>query len=130
MEMVNIKDNIQFFEAKDAPVFVVLQSQPSTLTAAANKQDWPFTIVCDPDGSVFQLYGVEAGGLLKYLHPAGLIAAIKATVKGFKHGKFEGKETQLPASLVVSPDKIIDFAYYGQNVSDVLSPRELAKNIP
>jgi len=43
---------------------------------------------------VFQLYDVEAGGIIKYLHPAGLIAAIKATFRGFLHGKLkEGNTT-------------------------------------
>ena len=81
----------------------------------------PFTIICDPQGQVFQIYGVEAGGIIKYLHPAGLIAAIKAVSRGFMHGKFEGKETQLPAAFAMTADKIIKYAHYGENISDMPS---------
>jgi hypothetical protein len=37
----------------------------------------PFQI-CDPQGAIFQKYAVESGGILKYIHPAGLIVAINA----------------------------------------------------
>ena len=64
---------------------------------------------------------MEAGGIIKYLHPAGLIKAIKAISRGFRHGKFEGKETQLPAAFAMTADKIIKFGYYGENISDMPS---------
>ena len=61
-----------------------------------------------------------------YLHPAGLIKAIKAISRGFRHGKFEGKETQLPAAFTMTADKIIKYAHYGENIGDIPS---LAKMI-
>ncbi len=129
MEMADLKRRIELFTRKQARVFVFLQSSPSTLSVLASPEDWPFTIVCDPGGALFRLYRVEPGGLFKYLHPAGLIAAIKATVRGFRHGKFEGRETQLPAVFVVSRDKTIHWAYYGKTISDVPSPETIAGHI-
>jgi len=129
MEMAKFKRDIDLFKKKDARVFVFLQSPISTLVAMATEEDWPFDIVCDPDGKVFKLYGVEAGGILKYLHPAGLVAAIKATRLGFRHKKFEGKETQLPAAFIVKSDKTVKYAYYGNNISDVPSPLILSENL-
>jgi peroxiredoxin Q/BCP len=128
MEMANLKRDISLFEEKQARVFVFLQSSQATLTGSANQEDWPFTIVCDPEGDLFQLYGVEPGGIIKYLHPAGLVAAIKATIKGFRHGKFEGRETQLPAVFVVDPDKTIRWAYYGSTLSDVPAPSMIVES--
>jgi hypothetical protein len=104
---------------KKFPVFVILQSAPEMLAALTDREHWPFTIVCDPQGKIFQLYGVEAGGVIKYLHPAGLMAAIKAMRLGFRHGKFEGKETQLPAAFAVTASKVIALAHYGQNIGDI-----------
>ena len=129
MEMAKLKRDIDLIKKKGARVFVILQSSPATVAAITNEKVWPFTIVCDPQGDVFQLYDVKPGGVIKYLHPAGLIAAIKATLQGFKHGKFEGKETQLPAAFVVAADKVIKYAHYGKNISDVPSPATLAANI-
>jgi len=121
MEMAKIKKEFDLAAKKGARVFVVLQSTPETIASLIKKDDFPFTIICDPKGQVFQIYGVEAGGIIKYLHPAGLIAAIKAVSRGFMHGKFEGKETQLPAAFAMTADKIIKYAHYGENISDMPS---------
>jgi peroxiredoxin len=129
MEMANLKREIERFDEKDAKVFLFLQSTQDMLTKSAREEDWPFTIVCDPKEEIFQLYRVAPGGFLKYLHPAGLLAATKATFKGFRHGKFEGRETQLPAVFVVGPDKIIQWVYYGETLNDVPAPSLIADMI-
>jgi thioredoxin-dependent peroxiredoxin len=119
MQMEKIKQEIDLIRQKGARVFVALQSAPETLASVIDKEFWPFTIICDPQGKIFQLYGVEPGGIFRYLHPAGLIAAIKAARRGFRHGKFEGKETQLPAAFSLNADKIVKYAHYGENISDM-----------
>ena len=119
MEMAKIKQEIDLVRKKGGRAFVVLQSAPETLASLTSKEDWPFTVISDPQGKVFKLYGVEAGGIIKYLHPAGLIAAIKAVRKGFRHGKFEGKETQLPAAFALDAQKVIKYVHYGENISDI-----------
>lgn len=129
MEMANLRRDIELFNREKTRVFVFLQNSPDTLLPLLKEDDWPFEIVCDRDGTIFQLYGVEPGGLLKYLHPAGLIAAIKATGKGYLHKKFEGKETQLPAAFVIKADKTIKYLYYGKNISDVPIPSVLADKL-
>jgi len=129
MEMANLKRDIELFNQKEARVFVFLQSPASTLMPLTNKDDWPLDIVCDPQGDIFQLYGVSPGGLLKYLHPAGLLSAIGAMGRGFIHGKFEGKETQLPAVFILKPDKTIQYVYYGRNIGDVPKPFNLARHL-
>jgi len=121
MEMAKIKQEIVLVSQKGVRVFVVLQSAPETIAALIKKDDFPFTIICDHPGKVFQRYGVEAGGLIKYLHPAGLIAAIKAIRHGFRHGKFDGKETQLPAAFAMTAGKVVTYAHYGENIGDIPS---------
>ena len=129
MEMANLKREINLFHQKEVELFVFLQSSTATLLPVLKEEDWPFHIVCDPKGIVFQLYAVEQGGLIKYLHPAGLMAAVKATSRGFMHKKFEGRETQLPAAFVIKPDKTIAYAYYGRNISDVPKLSTLVENL-
>jgi len=129
MEMAQLKREMGLFTPKGAQVFVFLQSSPETVASVAKETDWPFFLVCDPQAAVFQQYAVESGGLLKYLHPAGLIAAVKAVRQGFRHGKFEGKETQLPAAFAVNPRKVITYAYYGKHIGDLPSPATLAANM-
>lgn len=129
MEMAQLKREMRLFTHKETTVFVFLQSSPATVASAANEEDWPFFIVCDPQGAIFRKYTVESGGIFKYLHPAGMITAIKAIGQGFRHGKFEGKETQIPAAFAVNSMKIITYAYYGKYISDLPSPATLAANI-
>ncbi len=127
MEMAIFKREIELFSKRKAKVFVFLQSATSALKPMLNEEDWPFDIVCDPKGKIFQLYAVDPGGILKYLHPAGLLSAIKAISRGFTHKKFEGKETQLPAVFIIGADKIVKYSYYGKHIGDVPNPSALAE---
>jgi peroxiredoxin len=129
VDMANLRREIGLIEKKGAVLFVILQSSPETVASATKKEDWPFTIICDPRGSLFQLYHVEPGGILKYMHPAGLIAAVKATLQGYRHGKFEGHETQLPGVFIVAPGKTIRYAHYGANLSDIPPTATMAEHI-
>lgn len=119
MEMARIKREIDSIRKKGGSIFVVLQSAPETIASLIDKEEFPFTIISDPQGKIFQLYAVEAGGIIRYLHPAGMIAATRAICRGFKHGKFEGKETQLPAAFAMTGDKLIKYAHYGRHINDM-----------
>jgi thioredoxin-dependent peroxiredoxin len=129
MDMANLKNEISLFEKKEARLFIVIQSSPETVSSLTARQDWPFTIICDANGDIFEKYQVAPGGIIKYLHPAGLIAALRATSKGYRHGKFEGHETQLPAFFVVDSSRGITFAHYGDNIVDIPSPSVIASHL-
>ena len=129
MEMADLKREIGLFTQKEAKVFVFLQSPPETVAAAADEGDWPFLIVCDPEGAIFRRYAVEPGGVMKYLHPAGALAAVKAVSRGFRHGKFEGRETQLPAAFALNAMQVVTYAHYGRHIGDLPSPASLAANV-
>jgi peroxiredoxin len=128
-DIANLRREIELIAKKGADIFVILQSAPETVAGLTKKEDWPFTVICDPEGMIFQLYGVEPGGIIRYLHPAGLITAIRATLSGYRHGKFEGRETQLPAVFIVSPEKTVKFAHYGKHISDLPSTAIMASHI-
>ena len=129
MEMAELKREIGLYTQKETKVFVLLQSPRETVASATNEALWPFTIVCDPQGDIFKKYAVEAGGIMGYLHPAGLMAAIKAIGRGFGHGKFEGKETQLPAAFVIDAMKKVTYVHYGRHINDLPSAEALAAHI-
>jgi peroxiredoxin len=127
VEMSNIKRNLYLLDDKSTSVSVVLQSSPENVASISDRNDWPFKILCDPDSVIFKLYFVEPGGIFKYLHPSGLIATGKSFLMGKKHGKFEGIETQLPASFVISSSGLIKYAHYGKRINDVPSLQILIK---
>ena len=130
IDMANLKSEIGLVKKKGASLFVIIQSSPDVVASSTNKEDWPFTILCDPQRSIYQLYHVSSGNILKYIHPAGLIAAVTATFKGYRHCKFEGKETQLPAVFVVGGDKVLNYVHYGRHIADIPSTQTFLKDLP
>ena len=113
-----IRDQDQFKKV-DVEIIVALQSNPAVVRENTDKGDIPITILCDPDGKIFDLYGVYAGSFFRYITPGVIKKALKARKQGFKHGASEGKELQLPAVFLVDKDKTVKYAYYGKNVGDV-----------
>ncbi|MEI6610288.1 MAG: hypothetical protein WCO53_11175, partial [Deltaproteobacteria bacterium] len=82
------------------------------------------------DGKIAYAYygkniGDVPGNLFGYLTPSVIMKAMKASRAGFKHGKKEGKEMQLPAVFIVNEDGKIAYAYYGKNIGDVPDNREI-----
>jgi len=107
------------FRAAGLQVFVALQSTPASVKEGLAGFQVPFTVICDPEEKIFALYGVAPGNLFGYLAPPVIMKAMKASRSGFKHGKKEGKEMQLPAVFIVEGDGKIGYAYYGKNIGDV-----------
>lgn len=128
MGMDDLRKGIDRLQSKGAEVFLITQSPASTIAAASKQEDWPYQIVCDPDETIYELYAVAAAAsTAKMLHPGLLPAVVKMVSKGYKHGAYEGTETQLPAAFVVGPDKSILLARYGKHPADVPTPAALAR---
>lgn len=125
MKIGDLLKNHKEFRAAGLQVYVVLQSTPASIKEGLAKLKVPFTIVCDPEEKVFALYSVAPGNLFGYLTPSVIMKAMKASRAGFKHGKKEGKEMQLPAVFIVNGDGKIAYAYYGKNIGDVPDNREI-----
>lgn len=118
MEMAEYKRDYTLLSYKNTQLFVVLQSTQAVVKNSVLDTDFPFIILCDPKAILFDLFGVKAD-FIKFLNPKGLIAAAKATFKGHHHGKFEGKETQMPATFVIDEHKKIIHTHYGKDITDV-----------
>jgi len=121
-----IRDQDQFKKA-GVEIIVALQSDPAVVRENTDKNNIPITILCDPEGKIFDLYGVYAGSFFRYITPGVVKKALKARKQGFKHGANEGKELQLPAVFLVDGDKAVQYAYYGKNVGDVPDNSTLLK---
>ena len=119
MKIRDILSDNEKFNAAGLQVYAVLQSTPASVREEIDEAKMPFTIVCDPEEKVFALYGVAPGNLFGYLTPSVIMKAMKASRAGFKHGKKEGKEMQLPAVFIIDGDRKITYAHYGKNIGDV-----------
>jgi thioredoxin-dependent peroxiredoxin len=129
MKIAELKKEFGRFENNGAHLLVVLQSTPANISAMISEKDMPFVIVCDPGERIFTLYGVKPGSIFGYVTPTTIVRAIKATRLGFRHGKYEGNEKQLPATFIIDKGRKVRYAYYGKNVADVPKTEKLLAEI-
>jgi peroxiredoxin len=125
MKIAEIKRDWDEFRKRKLGVLVVLQSEAENVISVKGsgeklkEKDIPFTVVLDPKEEIFDLYGVSPGSIFRYITPGTIKKAMRSKKLGFRHGVSEGKELQLPALFIVDDKKIVRYAYYGKNVSDV-----------
>ncbi|MFY3743247.1 peroxiredoxin-like family protein [Anaeromyxobacter sp. Red801] len=105
------------FRARSCGVWMVFQSTPEHLRAAMAEWKPGFAAVADPSARLYDAFAVEAS-VAGYLAPGSLLALVRAMKAGKRHGRFEGRETQLPAGFVLDPAGRIAFAHYGRSVGD------------
>ena len=119
MRMAEIRQYSRLWWDMGTTTFVVLQSRPESVTSLVSEKEAPFVPICDSQGALFALYGVDRGGLHQYLAPSVLKKALAAMARGYRHGKREGRELQLPAVFVIQGDRRIRLAHYGKNIDDL-----------
>jgi peroxiredoxin len=112
------------FRARSCGVWVVFQSTAERLEAAMERWQPGFSAVADPALELYDAFGVAAS-LAGYLAPGSVMALVRATLAGKRHGRFEGRETQLPADFVLGPSGRIALAHYGGDVGDHAPVRAL-----
>ena len=107
--------------AHGGQLLVVLQSAPKGLAEKLGREDaLPFPIVCDPDQKLYKQFAIAPAASMAKMADLKMIGRIiKATKLGFKHGEYEGIETQLPALFVVDNEMNVTFAHYGKAAGDV-----------
>jgi thioredoxin-dependent peroxiredoxin len=96
---------------------MVFQSTPEQLRKAMAQWQPGFAAVADPAAGLYDAFGAAAS-LTGYIHPRSLLALVRAMVAGERHGRFEGRETQMPADFVLDPGGRIALAHYGGDVGD------------
>jgi thioredoxin-dependent peroxiredoxin len=103
--------------ARSCSVWMVFQSEPERLAAALAGWQPGFAAVADPAARCYDAFGV-APSLAGYVHPLSLLALARARLAGKRHGRFEGRETQMPADFVLDRAGRIAFTHYGRDVGD------------
>lgn len=117
------------FQAKNAQVFVVMQSDAAHVRAALQDRQLPFDIVCDEDMTFYRTLMIRpaesmeqlAGQRLEELQAKGA----KADACGYTHGDYEGDELQLPALFIVDEHRVIDYAHYAKELIDMPTVEEV-----
>jgi len=118
MRISELVKAIPEFTERRARLFIVLESRPERIHNLSAKAGLPDVFIPDPDRKLYDLFLVRPGTWSKLLSLQTAATTIKATLKGYMHGAFEGDERQLPADFVIGRDRIVHLAHYGENPAD------------
>ncbi|MDR1793802.1 MAG: AhpC/TSA family protein [Erysipelotrichaceae bacterium] len=126
LDIALFKKEYENIVKKGGNLYIVLQSPQSTMLPV--KDQFPFPFVCDPEGKLYELFGIEpAPSKEKMIGLKTMKKVGQAKLMGFSHGAYEGNELQLPAAFIFKNDGTITYAHYGKTVDDAASPKTIVK---
>ncbi len=130
---LDIRDYVKLYDqikAKNAQLFIVLQSKPQTIKNAATEVAFPFDIICDPDQELYKLYDIGSMTESTVMDKEKMAAAsARIQASGLVHGEYEGNEQQLPAIFILDKDMNVLYDKYSDNLTDLPSPAEVVETL-
>jgi thioredoxin-dependent peroxiredoxin len=115
---------------KGVELVVVYESSPENLMRYATTEEIPFTLIADPDGTLYNTFGVtkSMGKVMKGFMFKGGKTVAQEGEKAYK-GKYEkdGSMSRLTAEFLINTDGTIANAHYAKYLNDNL-PIETIKN--
>ena len=106
---------------------VILQSKREVMEKAAAEKPFPYTVVCDPDQKLYQMFEILPAADKMVLGGGNSPDKVKRAAElGLVHGEYEGNELQLPAAVLVDGELNVHYAHYGENAADIPGAEEIA----
>lgn len=105
------------FRARSCGVWMIFQSTQQHLEAAMAEWNPGFSAVADPAAHLYDAFAAGSS-MAGFIHPRSLLAVVRAIRAGKRHGRFEGREMQMPAGFVLESSGRLAFARYGRHVGD------------
>lgn len=119
LRISQVMQRADVFKTQGLDILAVFQSPEVKIRQYVGKQHPPFSIVPDPDRTLYSTYRLETSwlGMLKAMI-FRMGDMMKAFGKGFGPGTMEGEKNRLPADFLIGPDGTIIEAYYGKDIGD------------
>jgi len=117
------------FDAAGADVMAVVEAGRERARSYAAGKGLPMALVGDKEKNLYRGYSVGTGSLRSFMSPRVIRETVRATMKGYFHGRPEGNELQKPAEFIISPDGKIAWAHYGEDISDFAGNDELVAQL-
>lgn len=122
-ELKDFSNSYSKINEQEYEVIFVVQSSEKIIRKAFSEQNYPFTIICDPEAKIYDYFAVGLAKNQEILSEGTVITKVKkADEMGLKKGEKEGRELQLPAQFVIDKNLKVLFSYYGKNAGDILDP--------
>lgn len=126
-----ISQRYEEFKAKNAQVFVVMQSDQQHVQNDLKETKLPFDIICDNKMEMYHSLeiapAISTDALLGDKKEELTVKGEKAAKVGFSHGDYEGDELQLPAMFIVDENGIVEYAHYAKSIMDMPTVDEVLK---
>lgn len=127
IDLMDLSAAYEKFKAKDAQIFVVLQSKPEILQKGIDAQHIPFPLISDPEQKLYPLYGVRAAegyegmreGMTPELQERFAKKAERGKAAGLAHGEYEGNEYQLPGYFLIDSSMNLLKSHLAKNMADM-----------
>ena len=115
------------FKKNNLKVICFFNSTNQEITMHAGKQNAPFSIISDPNGEIYKLYGIESShtGMLKAMMKP--LKMIKMMTSGFFNMKSISDKPLIPADFLINESGLIHQAYYGKDFGDHIDLEEIKK---
>lgn len=113
----NIIKNYHLVEKTGVVFLPIFQSSAKEISKYVGKGDVPFNILCDPDEKIYELYQVNHT-YKGFFSLTVYKKILKALLKGFMPGFFNGEVGRIPSELVIDENFNISFRYDGHDIGD------------
>lgn len=102
------------FEKRGIQVLAFVNASPAGAAATLSPEELPYEVLCDPEGTVYQLYGVGCAPSKEALGDQRTMERIQAAYQaGFQHGTDTGDPLRLPAWFLLDAQGKVTMAHYG-----------------
>lgn len=123
-----IQTHFDRIKATGGQLYVVLQSERTSLLQKLEGNALSFPIICDPDQSIYKLLSIEPAPSMEKMGDARTMELIqKVHAAGYQHGEYEGNELQLPACFVLDKTGKTLHAHYGVSAGDFPTVDEMVE---
>lgn len=119
MRFVRLSQECARYSAEGVEVIGVFESTPEYIKEYLSRRGLPFPIIPDPEGVLYELYGVQRsmpGLLLGMFRMPTLLRALFDP--DYRMAVPDADVTRIPADFLLGPDQEIVDAYYGKDIGD------------
>jgi hypothetical protein len=106
------------FEAAGLGVVLVGMGTPAESEAFRRLLDVRFPLVCDPDRSLYELYGLRRGSVGQVASAGVLLRSVRALLQGHLPGMPQGDVLQLAGAFVVDRSGEVRFRHLSRDAAD------------
>jgi thioredoxin-dependent peroxiredoxin len=119
MRFVRLSQECARYSAEGVEVIGVFESTPEYIKEYLSRRGLPFPIIPDPEGVLYELYGVQRSMSGLWLGMFRMPTLLRALFDpDYRMAVPDADVTRIPADFLLGPEQEIVDAYYGKDIGD------------